>query len=230
MFSSNTAGLRLITVTFPAGTSSWTAPAGVANISTAVGKGANGTADFWDSSTGYNYLASVFVGYPFDPGHPTTSSTTTVGDVYNEVTSLYNSRVAAISATAPPGTYLSSNPFLEYFTNYPTTGQLEKNTNDYGAGYYYKSSPSVNYGGFTSGSATKLIDLTSSPASAYSTGIFVLIPGTTGASTTAFSRTFPGGNPSTPTAPTTTFTNVAVTPGVTYTIVNNQSLTITYLG
>lgn len=228
MFSSNTAGLRLITTTFPAGTSSWTAPTNL--ITTAVGKGANGTSDYWDSGTGYNYLATVYVGYSFDPGYPTTSAATTVGDVYNEITSLYNSRVAAISATAPPGTYLASNPFVEYFTNYPTTGQLEKSSNNYGAGYYYKSSPSVNYGGFTSGSTTKLVDLTSSPASAYSSGIYVLVPGTTGASTTAFSLTFPGGTPTTPTASDTTFTNVAVTPGATYTIVNNQSLTITYFG
>lgn len=49
---------------------------------------------------------------------------------------------------------------------------------------------------------------------------------TTGASTTGFGLTFPGGAGGT--SSTTTFNNVAVVPNQTYTIQNNKSLTITY--
>jgi hypothetical protein len=49
---------------------------------------------------------------------------------------------------------------------------------------------------------------------------------TTGASTTGFSLTFPGGTGGAP--GTTTFNNVTVTPGNTYTISNNGALTIQY--
>jgi hypothetical protein len=51
-------------------------------------------------------------------------------------------------------------------------------------------------------------------------------PPSTGADTTGFGLTFPGGagGPST----TTTFNNVAVVPNQTYVITNNKSLTITY--
>jgi hypothetical protein len=52
--------------------------------------------------------------------------------------------------------------------------------------------------------------------------------GANGVATTGFGLTFPGGTTITPAAPTTTFTNVAVIPGTTYTISNSGSLTITY--
>lgn len=54
----------------------------------------------------------------------------------------------------------------------------------------------------------------------------IYLPPYNGADTTAFGYTFPGGIE----VPASTFTynNVPVTPGTTYTIVNNGSVTITY--
>lgn len=218
----------LTTYTFPSGSSTWTAPTGVTNIITAVGRGQNGSADQWTDFIAYHYLANVFVNSGYNPGAPTVDPNTTVGDVYNEITSIFNSRVAAITATAPPGNLVGSYFGVDYWTNNPTPGTLQKSTTNYGSGYYYKTSPAINYGGFTSGSTTRLNDLVSDPADAYSTGIFVLVPGTTGSNTTGFGLTFPGGTPSSPTAPTLTFNNTAVVPGTTYTIQNNGALTITY--
>lgn len=53
-------------------------------------------------------------------------------------------------------------------------------------------------------------------------------PATTGASSTAFGKTFPGGTGGA--ATTTTFTNIAITPGASYSIVvpSGGSITITY--
>lgn len=226
-FGTGQAGV-LTTYTFPFGTSTWTAPAGTINIITAVGRGSNGQAAQWTDFIAYHYLANVFTG-GYDPGYSTVNPNTTVGDVYTEATAIFNARVAAITATAPPGTYISSYYGVDYFTNVPTAGQLEKGTTNYSAGYYYKSSPAINYGGFTSGSTVTLNSLSSNPGAAASTGIYYLDPGYTGNSTTGFGLTFPGGTPSSPSAPTTTFNNTTVIPGVTYNITNNGSLTITYL-
>jgi hypothetical protein len=57
---------------------------------------------------------------------------------------------------------------------------------------------------------------------------FIYDPGSNGNPTTGFGLTFPGGTIASPTAPTTTFNNVTVVPGTTYTIDNRQSLVITY--
>jgi hypothetical protein len=50
--------------------------------------------------------------------------------------------------------------------------------------------------------------------------------GSTGSSTTALGKTFSGGTSTSTTAPTTTYNNVSVTPGTTYSVTNRQYLRI----
>jgi hypothetical protein len=223
MFSSNTAGLRLITVTFPAGTSSWTAPSGVTNVITAVGKGANGTADSW-TSLAISVLQQCF--RYSDTGSTTRDWATLYSAAQSAITSLNSG--GSGERTAPSGIqqifYAINSSDFDTGNGVDYSGYLDGKTIRGVATLVSQNSPptsgQVLYSQLSAGNVGWYIG----------SGLERLAPGTTGASTTAFSQTFPGGNPFTPTAPTTTFTNVAVTPGVTYTIVNNQSLTITYLG
>jgi len=212
----------LQTYTFPGGTSTWTAPTGVTLITTASGYGAAGDPGGWSPPGNNKLLASVNLNV--DPAASNSNaSSPLVGDLYNVLTSLLSS-------------YNSS------------TGQRSVQEN-----FIYWYSTGV-YGGLWSGpsggpSATDLIDGTcyiTGNSGGYSLsdkiantvnsggGTFqwrIYAPSyydypTTGASTTGFSLTFPGGTGGSP--GTTTFNNVSVTPGTTYTIVNNGALTIQY--
>ena len=221
--------LPLTTYIFPSGYSTFTVPVGVTNLKTLVGKGADGTSDSWaPPGSGSDYLASLFVAYPIDPGAPTISSSYTIGDAYNATISNYNSIVGSISATSPPGSYVSNWTFYEWFTNWPSAGQNEGDTSSFGSGYYYKSSPSIYWYGtpFTSGNSTLISSLTSQ-TDAHLGGLYKLTPGSPGSPTSGFGKTFPAGASNTP-ASLTTFTNVAVTPGQSYPISNYGSLSVTY--
>lgn len=220
MFSSNTAGLRLFTTTFPAGTSSWTAPTNL--ITTAVGKGANGTADVW--STPLSVLQQCF-------------QTGGTGSTTRDWATLYSNSLSAISSlnsggsgerTAPSG--IAQRFYAINSSSFDTGGGADYT--GYFNGKTIRGTAVLSSQNSPPTSGQVLYSQLSSGSTGWAIGgsLEQLTPGTTGASTTAFSLTFPGGTPTTPTASDTTFTNVAVTPGATYTIVNNQSLTITYFG
>ena len=208
---------KLTTVTFPSGTSTWTAPANVSLLVSAVGKGADGTAGGW-SGTPINF-ASVSVQQVGPTPYPYSTSPT-YGDVYNEGAPAFN-------GTTGPRT-------INYYNS-----KAYQNTNiaggNWGLNLYGPSTLTIDGTCYNTGSqassvtnATKIADFTGGGSSA---GWLVWAPNyyidpTIGADTTGFSLTFPGGVyvP----ASTTTFTNVSVTPNATYTIVNNGSLTIQY--
>lgn len=219
----------LTTVTFPAGTSTWTAPSGVALLTTAVGKGADGTSDYgytasgnsvYNDTFGYSQTISPYLQWSnvayyalnfqstinaagSGPVTLTTWSTAYVIESDNTWNSIPNGYVSGGKSTYQ-GSILTSIIWVRgsaslYFTgNGATSGNVVYGT------------PNTNNGGV---------------------GLLATIQGYAGAATTGFGNTFPGGTYTSPTgnpAPTTTFNNVAVTPGTTYTIVNNNSLTITY--
>ena len=201
----------LTTYTFPSGTSTWTAPAGVTNIVEATGYGADGTAPYWDptATIGYSGVQELIIG--------TQNISLNWSTVYSEATAILSSANAGGTGTR---SYSNANGFIIRFINVGT---------GLTTGPAYSSSSGTIRGTATLsavGSAT-----TSGAVTSY--GVWLISceaydPGTTGTATTGFGKTFPGGTPSSPVAPTTTFTNVAVTPGTTYTIVNNGSLTIGY--
>lgn len=201
--------LVLTTVTFPGGTTTWTAPAGTTSILTGVGKGSDGAGGYYyEGSYFYTYLGlnTGATGLPNSPPYPTVNDSCgpAIVSYINGYGGLQYIGGVAFSPTIVfqksviDGTY--SNP--SYGTTYPsdwtgggwilggTAFQIESNTFAWGVGFQTYSFP-------------------------YN-----------GANTTAFGYTWPGGEEGP--ASTTTYTNIPVTPGTTYTIVNNGSLTITY--
>jgi hypothetical protein len=218
----------LQTYTFPGGTSTWTAPPGVTNLVSAAGKGADGSPSSSGSATNNNFIFVAQRDYASAPNAP-----------YQAYTNIYNAAsdcLVSINSGAPgtraapiitdrPTSYITSVISSDYWGEYPMYGN-----------YWYGDSQTIS-GTFS------LIEVNSPPAEGLQAITYANVNGTqrgwrisvpydytinatTGASTTGFSQTFPGGAGGA--ASTTTYTNVAVTPGTTYTVVNNGALTIQY--
>jgi len=207
----------LQTKVFPAGSSSFTVPNGVTNLIIAYGKGADGTAGGW-AGTAINF-AYVVVNQGGAAPEPYSTSPT-YGDVYN------------VGAPAFNGT--TSVRTINYYqaTAYQNTNIAGGNWGVFSGGYSTLTIDGACYNtGYQSGSvtdATKIADYTGGGQSA---SWLVWAPNyyidpTIGAATTGFGLTFPGGSYGP--ASITTFTNVSVTGGTTYAIVNNGSLIIQY--
>jgi hypothetical protein len=220
--------------TFPAGTSTWTAPAGVTSLTSAVGKGSNGTADSWTSGSSPPYDFS-----PTDLITITSFNTAGSGQnapfldwstVYSLATTEFSKFTAGgsgdrtVSWNYKTGTLYNNNQYSTIITNSSPSRRFRGTAVLSGvAGNQLQAIP-------TSGSVTY------TTVSAYNgawggwkvTGLEYFNAGASGSATTGFSLTFPGGTASVPTATNTTFNSVAVTPGTTYTITNNGSLTINY--
>ena len=210
---------KLVTVSFPAGTSTWTAPTGVSQLISAVGKGADGAAGYW--SSGYlDVLQMCFQG-------------TGVNLATLDWSNLYSIAQAQITSLNSGGSGTRGAPSGIQQRFYAI------NSSDFDTGN------GANYSGWFNGKLIRgvatLQSQNSPPTSGqvlYSqvssfTGWYIggsleyYVDPTTGSPTTAFSLSFAGGfaGPAT----NTTYTSVAVTPGATYTVVNNGALTITYL-
>lgn len=207
---------KLITFNLPTGTSTWTAPAGVTNLLSAVGKGSNGTAGYWNVA---NYSFNSWVtGYDQTGGSATT---VTWGQLYNNV-------VSYLSIANAGGSSSRTLNMPSYSVQIYPSNNVD----------IYNFSTPLTIRGTASiasiGSPPSSGTITYAQVGLYVTkgwyldGLEYYQSGSDGSATTGFGRTFPGGTMSVPTASNTTFTNVAVTPGTQYTIVNNGTLTITY--
>jgi hypothetical protein len=204
----------LTTVTFPGGTTTWTAPFGVNSLVSLVGKGGDGGPA--GSYGTYAYFARAIVvsagGY-----------NVTIFPIANPFGQTQINTATSIRDTINSGSGLLTinQERTEVFSSIGDNG--------------------YNLGNFIDGVLTNVIagSATFDQRNWYN-GDMLLVPGVylmetrcdiytppyNGADTTAFGYTFPGGVE----VPATTFTynNVPVTPGTTYTIVNNGSVTITY--
>jgi hypothetical protein len=200
----------LTTVTFPSGTTTWTAPFGVTSLVSLVGKGQDGSAGFFYTANQpqiYNASLSGATGLGNAPPAPdyTISCVNAIISFINGYSGLQYvggstfSPTISLTVSAVDGTWTT-----------PTTGSTTLSSWD-GGGWIVGGSASVysQLGGRQVGVE-------------YQTYSFPF----DGANTTAFGYTFPGGvaGPASP----VTYNNVPVTPGTTYTIVNNGSVTITY--
>jgi hypothetical protein len=216
----------LTTYTFPSGTSTWTAPAGVTKIVSATGKGSDGTSDSWGPlSSGASYLGYALANYPFDPGYSQTSKT--IGDAYTATAALYNTLASTVTATSPPGNFVSDRPFYEWFPGWPTPNwTCEERLTSFGSGTFYRGGSLSMTNGFTPGDTTPLSFLNSS-LYAYINGLYVLTPGASGYQTQGFGQNWSGGAAGSP-ATLVTINNITVSPGTTYTVYNNGSLTIRF--
>lgn len=201
----------LRTYTFPAGSSVFTVPSTTNILVSAVGAGADGSPG--GTTTGTFGQVPIVINY--DPNG--------LG-IYGPLTGEYAQTV------------LDSQ-----------LAQFQKGGDVYWAFNYYFICPNGKYyvGNYNDRLSTRVIPNTSSsrwsyplpsgaipynPDRIYVANIdfqaYFDYPASTGASTTGFGLTFPGGTGGA--SSTTTFNNVAVTPNQTYVITNNKSLTITY--
>lgn len=212
-FGRSGGGGTLQTVTFTSN-STWVAPAGVSSVATASGKGADGTPayDYWT----YGTPGGIALAYATGPLG--ISGTAVAPPTYAEVTGYANASLASIN----------SGSGVRRVTYYPVFYQYDAATN--------RTTPwsgvwgaTVNGTGTPSGSAWS--NTSSNPVLAtgeiwnFNISYLATAPATTGASATALGLTFPGGTGGP--ATTTTFTNVAVTPGGSYSIVVPSGGTIT---
>lgn len=220
-------GSRILTTyVFPAGTSTWTAPANLTSLVSATGKGSNGTSD-------YGYIAgggsvSIEPGVPSGPQPAYLKWENIAIDGQGFISSINAAGSGPVTLTTwviqqnvyPDDTWNSlPNGYVSGGRSYYQLAILTDIVWVRGSASYF-----LTGSGATSGNATY----------AAGNGAFAVqatIQGYAGDATTGFGKTFPGGTYTNPTgnpAPTTTFTDVAITPGTTYTIVNNQSLVIQY--
>lgn len=199
----------LTTVTFPAGTSTWTAPPGVISITSGVGSGSNGAGGFfYDGSFYYTYFGNLMGGSNLgnSPPYPSVSSSCTYDIV----------------------SYINGYSGLQYIGNvqfYPVIiFQISSFDGTYTTPLLGQTFPE----GWTGGGWIVGGTAAASQIGAYFWGVTYQTYSFPydGVATTAFGYSWPGGTAGP--APTTTYTNIPVTPGTTYTIVNNGSLTITY--
>jgi hypothetical protein len=204
---------QLTTYVFPSGTSTWTAPPGVTSLLVASGRGANGSAAQWvsNASVGYSIVSATTAA---TGGAPLDWST-----IYSEALGL---QAAANSGGTGERAY---SPALYYFRTLDPANDVSSRLT---LTYSYTIRGTATVSQFINGQTSGQI-LYSNGSGGWFVNCDLFEPGTTGNPTQGFGLTFPGGTPSSPIAPTTVFSNVAVTPGVTYTINNFQALQITYL-
>lgn len=197
---------RLVSVTFSTGFTTWVAPNNVNNIVTAVGKGA----DSYASTSDYNFNASDMLLFGM-----TNTGWTDYSSLYSHVTG----RLSTINAGAPSiRNIIDAGTYLFYFNTSTNTLWAQQNGSTLYDAY---GTATLNWTLPTSGTITTSIN--STPNTNY-----ITIPYYSTETTTAFGKSFPGGTLGNP-ATNTTYTNISVTPGASYTIRNFGALTITYL-
>lgn len=218
---------EITTVTFPSGTTTWTVPVGVINLIVASGKGADGVSDSADPNP--TILPGGALVNPF-------SAAGTYGNLdWSQVYAMINQYAGS---GGPRG---QTNRFVVWRIG--TNNELIDNgpysdTGPYSDGDVYGTTSTVAYrqfGGTTPPTSGQVLySFFSTPGggeAGFKLQVYRYTYGYAGANTTGFGKTFPGGAYISGTgypATTTTYTNVAVTAGATYTIVNNGVLTIQY--
>lgn len=207
----------LTTYTFPAGSSTWTAPAGVTSLTSAVGKGSNGTPQGWVTSNSRSRVAGALCS-----SVPVYGASLTYDEVYNEalnLASFFNNNISLSGTTIN----MTSSVFFYWCS---TNSNWRRFTSTLGTLTWRRvGTCSVS----TTAPTTGTVPTTGNIFANYSILNLQFSDGPyAGTATTGFSLTFPGGSTSVTTATDTTFNNVTVSPGTTYTITNNGSLTITY--
>jgi hypothetical protein len=218
-------GGTLTSVTFTAN-GNWVAPSSTTNVVTASGKGAPGVSDYVGTVYSASYLANRNL--VSSPSAPYAQWSTLYGN--------YNSLLSALSSLTYP--HYAPTSLLPYYsaTNVAGNDTWENTTYNFvGAAYYLTGYATSTIGSpSTSGNIT-YSSLTST--SGWTIDAYGYISGGAGASSTALGQTFPGGgysgsypNGTGSAASTTTYTNIAVTPGASYPIVvpSGGSVTLEY--
>jgi hypothetical protein len=216
----------LTTYTFPSGTSTFTTPRNVTNLTTVVGKGADGVSDSIGSfglqfilfGRGGSYVNQPYADYSL---------------LWNDANAYYTTLSSYIGKSVPSNLQL-------------VVTDMEVSSDDtWQYNHFTIGSAGALLGGAT---ITNVLlndirnptphsgNITSADIYRYGYEGWYVVPewynfGGSGDSTTGFNKTFAGGGYSGSTgypASPTTFNDVAVTPNTIYTITNNGSLTIQY--
>lgn len=202
----------LTTYTFPAGTSTWTAPGGVTSLTSAVGKGANGSAPF--TQYGQWIWSSIHLGD--NNSSPASGTTLDWSTIYSKANSKLSAASAGGTLTLKDSYYaVGTTNYSSYLTEYNSTKTISGSVSLVVSGNP-KTSGQVLYSEYPY----------SSGWNGWYISANVLNAGTTGNNTTGFGYTFPGGSQTA--ATNTTYNNIGVSPGSQYSINNNGSLTIEY--
>jgi hypothetical protein len=221
-FGEFTSGLALTTVTFTSSTT-WTAPSYVSNLVQMVGRGSNASSD--------DYSGDVAITYLYRPLREIFSGATVATHDWSDIYNNLQAWIAFIN-TGTPGTRSAGT-----VGNYIGLGYSINSDNTYNY-YYSPRAPGYDSGlYFQVGTGSDQSDF-SVPSSGTITYANTPVGGTNfvqvgynpvylggnGAASTGVGKTFPGGTYDFPTgiggpAPTTTFTNVTVTPSSSYSIV-----------
>jgi len=191
----------LTTTTFTS-SGNWVAPLSVANVASIYGYGQNGSPAPTSLNTQY---------WTFDwPAARSNPPYAQWGDLYGAATSARAAIAATIGGSGPSSVLTS----LRYYIGTGSTWDpADENYSDL-SGYTVTGVDAVGVG---NGSPQTSGNIIYPPG--YNSWVFTIYltaPGFLGASSTALGKTFPGGNGGPPS--TTTFSNVAVTPGVSYPI------------
>lgn len=196
-----TSGQQLITETFTSSTT-WTAPAGVTNLISAEGKGSDDTEGSWTS-----YFVNIFVG-------PSCSSGSQLGSTlpWSTVIAQMDSMVSAANQVTTNSAGATGYSGIWNYS-YLWCGSQ----NQWLLGSVFSQNPGETWRrvGTLTNPITGTGNVPTSTYTNYSASGGVLekfSAGSAGTSATGFGRTFPGG------ASPTTFTNVTVTPGQSYTL------------
>jgi hypothetical protein len=197
-------GGTLQTVTFTTN-GTWVAPAGVSLVTTASGYGAAGETvpGSWSGSP----VNGGFVVYSYEGTNSPGSSANT--PTYAEATSTAAATLASINSSTADRTI--SFTTINYFYNANTNGTYIT----YGSSSYRARGSATQSTGPWDNTSSNLVQ---GIGNGWYFNIERYYDGytTVGASATALGRTFPGGDGGP--AGTTTYTNVAVTPGTSYSI------------
>ena len=206
----------LTTTTFTS-SGNWVAPLSVANVAAIYGYGQDGSPFSTNFTTQYWALPL--------PNSLPNAAFAQWGDLYGRATSTRAALLASVGGAGPSSVSVSYEFYVSSVNNTWSVG------ND---GYQDFSSYTINsVSGLTSqGNVATSGNIVASSLSLGINGwnfdVNLGIPGFQGASSTGLGKTFPGGNGGPPS--TTTYTNVAVTPGVSYpiSIAPGGSVTLQY--
>lgn len=229
-FGEFTSGLALTTVTFTS-TTTWTAPPYVSNLVTMTGHGTNASSDDYSSDTYYTNLYTTY-----------NTATTTTTSTPHDWSELYNNLQGWISYIntgsgrgSPIGRYffvsynIRSNNTYSQFQTPPTAGSdgfaseyFQYGTAADSSSFSVPSSGTITYANTTNGGE---INISWKP----------VYLGGNGTAATGAGQTFPGGTYNFSTGigggyPTTNFSNITVTPNLSYSIVvpSGASISISF--
>lgn len=200
---------QIKTQSFPPGTTSWTAPSDVSNLVSVTGYGQDSYAATWAYDFSGSSTLSFFMA---DAGWTD----------YAQLYAHFQSRLAYVNSGAPASRALTDIGTYSFFFN-NATSTLWTQQNGSSLSYAYNTATAV-WTLPTSGGITTAVNANAQ------FGVINIPYYATGANSTAFGKTFPGGSAGGP-APLTSYSNVAVTPGATYSVqnvANSASLTISY--